>query len=294
MQAGRRPVHGQPEAHDAARAERDPRQAARVDRPVAEDPQVRAQQVAVRGQRAREVRRARFLLALEEELEVGRERDLRGAQCVDCGEDGHDRPLVVARRARVDARLVRERVPRRIPGHDRRAVLGPPRTQRRLEGRRDPGCLGADGLPVEMRIEKERPCRARRREHAVDRHRRARRLEDARVDAALLQHADEERRVRADIRLVRRDVRQREQLAQLRDDRLLVDGDVLRRRGHRHRGKGRRRVGTGGVDGRQQPTGEERRRPRPVHAGSLPTGRRLGLSCQRSRGTIFGSGGSAS
>ena len=268
MQAGRRPVHGQAETHHAAHAERHARQAPRVDRAVAEDPEVRAEQAAVRRERARKVRRARLLLALEEELEVRGERDLRRIERVEGREHGDDRALVVARRARIDARLVGQRELRLGPGNHRRAVLGAARAQHGLEGRRLPRAFRGDRLAVEMRIEKERALRARHAPLAVDGHGRAGRLEDARGNAAFFQHAHQQVRVRADVGRARRDVRQRDQLAQLADDCFLVGGDVPFGRRHRLRLV---RGGAAGNDGENQQREKSAARESSVNSSSGST-----------------------
>ena len=160
VQARRRAVHGQAKAHDAAGTERDPRQAARIDRAVAEEPEIRAQQVAMRGKRLRQIRRARLLFSFEEELELDRAWNLRGGEGIDRRQHRDDGPLVVARGAGVDARLVGERVFRIGPCDRRRAVFHFSGAQDRLEGRRLPRGLGPDRLAVEVRIEKECPPRA--------------------------------------------------------------------------------------------------------------------------------------
>ena len=195
----------------------------------------------MRRERLREVRRALLLLALEEELEVGRQRDLGGGEGIERRQHRDDRTLVVARGARVDPRLVGQRIARVGPGDGGRAVFHPPAAQHRLEGRRLPVRLRADGLAVKVRIEKECPLRARRLALAVDRNRRTRRLEDARGDAALLQHRDEKRRVRPHVGVARRDVGMRQQLAQFADDVLLVGRDMGlgRRQGRRFVGADR-------------------------------------------------------
>ncbi len=168
VQRRRGAIHGEAEPGHAARAEREPRQAARVDRAVAEDPEVGGETLAMRRERACEVRRARLFLALEEELEVRGQRDLRGIERVEGREHRDDRALVVARRARIDACFAGERKLRLRPGNHRRAVLRAARAQHGLEGRRLPCAFRADRLAVEMRIEKERALRALHAAFAVD------------------------------------------------------------------------------------------------------------------------------
>ena len=167
-------------------------------------------------ERAREVRRARLFLALEEELEVRGQRDLRGIERVEGREHRDDRALVVARRARINARLAGERKFRLRPGNHRRAVLYASRAQGWLERRRFPRVFRPDRLAVEMRIEKERALRALHAAFAVDGNRCVRGFQDRRGNAALFQHAHQQVCVRADVGGIRRDVRQRQQLAQFR------------------------------------------------------------------------------
>jgi hypothetical protein len=106
----------------------------------------------MRRERCREVRRSRLLLAFEEDLEVRGQRNLRGVERVDRREQRDDRSLVVAGRARVDARLVGERILRVGPGDDLSAVLPLAVPQDGLEGRRLPGRFGPDRLAVDVLI----------------------------------------------------------------------------------------------------------------------------------------------
>ena len=243
MQACRRPVHGQSKPGDPARTQREARQAARVDRAVAEDPEIGLEDVAMRREGLGKVRRAGLLLALEEELQVCRQRDLRGVQGIEGSEHSDDRTLVVARRARIDARLVRQRVLRIGPGNRRGAVLGTPRAQHGLEWRRLPRALRR--RPAGRRNAHRKVASASPLSPCV--RRRPQRARQAFRGYAPRRHASPAwRRARprsADVGLVRRDVRQCQQLAQLRDDRGLMARDVPLRGGHRLRlvGRGRSR-----------------------------------------------------
>ncbi len=57
-------------AHDASRAERNGRPPRRVPRAIGDHRDVRAEQLPVRPQHALEVRRARLLVSLEQELQA--------------------------------------------------------------------------------------------------------------------------------------------------------------------------------------------------------------------------------
>ena len=251
MQARRRAVYGESKAHDAAGAEGDPRQSPRIDRAVTEDPEIGTQQVPMRGKCPRQVRRARLLLSLEEELEIHRPRNLRLGEGIDRREHRDDGSLVIARGARIDSRFVGERILRVGPGYRRGAIFHLAGAQDRLEGRRFPRRFRSDRLAVEVRVEKECLRRALGAELAVHGDWCAGSFEDAGVDAALFQHTDKELGIAADIRLARGDVRQGEELPQLADDGLLVRSDVSlggsnrpRLVGHRrHRGERERSQG---------------------------------------------------
>ena len=262
VQARCRAVHGQPKAHDAAGTERDPRQASRIDRAVAEEPEIRAQQVSIRGERPRQVRRTRLLLALEEELQIDGAWNLRRNEGIDRGQHRDDGPLVVAGGAGVDARLIGKRVLHIGPRDCCGAIFHLSGAQDRLEGRCLPCRLGPDRLAVEVRIEKECPPRALRAELAVHGDRCAGGFEDAGSDAALFQHPDQKLGIAADVGLARCDVRQCEELPQLADDGFLVGGDVSLGGGNCPRLVGRRRHC--GVRERYQDSDETGAQKRPL------------------------------
>ncbi len=202
------------------------------------------------------MRRARLLLALEEQLHVhGRSAPAR-AERVETREDRDDRALVVARAARVEARLRGERL---LPVEGEGAaplLLERAVAQRGGEGRARP-LLRVDGLPVVVRVDGDGPLRARRREPREDGRRPAGlRRQQARGEAAPLEHRDERVRVLPDVRRVCRDVRDREEGRELRHDIALVRGRPRARRPRRllraRRGGEERSPERGGGEARDQ------------------------------------------
>ncbi len=109
VQGSHRAVEGELQARHPAGAEVDLHPPGGMDRAVAEDPGVGSEQIRVLAQDLREVGRALLLLALQEELEVNRGWTPRGAQGIERRQHGHDRRLVVARRAGVEPPLRIER-----------------------------------------------------------------------------------------------------------------------------------------------------------------------------------------
>ena len=191
VERARRPVDSELNPHHAAHPEGHLRLATLVHRTVAEKPEVGLEELRVAGEHLPQVRRTRFLLTLEEELQVDAGPHPQGPQRIEGAEHRDDRGFVVAGRAGVDACLVGERVFRMHPCNRRRAVIHLSGPQHRLERRRLPRRLGPDRLAVEVADQKECPPRALRTELAVHRDGCARRFEDAGSDAALFQRPDQ-------------------------------------------------------------------------------------------------------
>ena len=144
------------------------------------------------------------------------------AHGVDGGEDGHDRRLVVAGRARVNPCL----------GIDMHAGLGkwnrlPPVAegavpQDRRPGRRRP-LLRIQGLPIVMGVEHQRARRSDGRELAVHRRGSTGNSEQTRIaEAATLEHLNEMIGVATNVRRVACEVRNGEQRCKFADDRGFV------------------------------------------------------------------------
>ena len=105
VQSAHRAVRRDLDLGDPARPEVDLHAACLVNGPVEEEPEVALQATGVRLEEPREVGRARFLLAFQEELQVDRKRERLRAHRVQGGKQRDDRRLVVARRAGVDPPL---------------------------------------------------------------------------------------------------------------------------------------------------------------------------------------------
>ncbi len=103
VQRVRRAVERDLRSGHAAHAEHDLLAPRLVHRSIAEEPGVGPKEGGVLLEDGSEVSGARFLLALEEQLEVHRRPDARGLERVDGREHRDDRRLVVARRAAVEA-----------------------------------------------------------------------------------------------------------------------------------------------------------------------------------------------
>ena len=139
-----------------------------------------------------------------------------GLQRVERGAQRDDRRLVVGRGSRVDARLRRP------------YCIDPAGLSLRLAARstgvNGSGCFqpcGIDRLAVVVTVEEQRPRRARHLQLAID-ERIAGRFENLGREALARQQGAQVLGVAPDVRAVRRDVRNREQLEQLADD-LLSD-----------------------------------------------------------------------
>ena len=136
VERARRTVDGHLDVGDAARAEVELHVAALVHRAVAQQPAVGVELTIVIFDIALEVRRARFLFALEHEPQIDGRLRLDRVQRVERGEHGDDRRLVVARRAPVQPRL------------------RPAAAQHRFPRRRRP-LRGIDWLAVVVRVKRE-------------------------------------------------------------------------------------------------------------------------------------------
>ena len=230
VQRAHRAVGRELEAHHPARAEHDLLAPALMHGAVAEDPRVGAQQVRVRLEHAAQVRGPRFLLALEEELEVDRRRDPRGAQRIERAEHRDDRALVVARGTRVDARLAVDALPRERCRDDLRSRGERSVAEHRRERRARP-LRWVDRLAIVVRVEHDGARGAGRAELAVHSGRPAVALEGARAHAAAAKQLDHGRGISANVHAVRRHVRYREQLGELARDVRFVRLAVFPRRG---------------------------------------------------------------
>ena len=216
-------VHRELGAHDAADAEYDLRTPRLVHGPIAEDPSVGRESRRVRAQHGAQVVGAGLFLALEEELEVDRERNACGTQSVERREHGDDGGLVVACRARVEACVIVENGAAVGQGDDATVSLDRRIAQRGRPGRRRPPC-GIDRLAIVVRVHDDGACRARRAKLSVDGRRRARCLELVRGDPATREHRDERVGIAPDGHAVRREVGNREEGRQLAEHGGLVPG----------------------------------------------------------------------
>jgi hypothetical protein len=185
-----------------------------VDRAVAEEPDVGAQEVGVAREHLAQVRRTGFLLALEEQLEVHRQRHACGAERVDRPQHRDDRRLVVARGARIDPGFAAHG-----PGDGREGNLAAAVGKGTVAQHGLPwGCrpiLGSNRLTIVVRVKDHGARRARRIELTVYGGRASRRLEQPRANPAPLEHPHQVACIRADVDRVGREVRNREQIRQL-------------------------------------------------------------------------------
>ena len=134
--------------------------------------------------------RGRFLLSFEEHLEVHRLRGLRRFHGVDCGEDRHDRHLVVARRAGVDARFA---IDAAAAGGNRDDLSADEQILVAQHWR--PGwcrpLLRVERLAVVVRVEHQRARRTRRLELTIHCRRTTGHGEQLRIrEATFAEHAD--------------------------------------------------------------------------------------------------------
>ena len=219
VQRTRGAEEGHLEVGDAARAEVDLHAPGLVHRAVAQEPGVPGDLVAIVPQEALEVRRARLLLAFQEERDVHRRGAPEGAQRVERGEQAHDGSLVVRGGPAEEARF------RRI-GRARERYLATAVGQRPVAQDRRPRIArplrGIDGLAVVVRVEHDRAPRSRDFQLAVHGGRRALDLEQPRGETAASQHPDEVIGVGADGRGVAREVREGHEVGQLAHDLRLV------------------------------------------------------------------------
>ena len=213
-----RAVHSDLHSGHAARAEIDLLPPRLINRPVADQPCVGFQQVAIFFDDLFQMRRSGLFFALEEKSDVRIDRDLARPQRVERCADGDDRRLVVSGRTRVEPPFGIEFL---IFGRERNV---PPfrferrRTQRRFERIAADPFRRLDRLPVVMNVKDQRARRARRIDFAVDDGRRFGDFEQAGLDAAFFEHPRDQLRVAANIRRVRRHVRDRKQVDEFFDD----------------------------------------------------------------------------
>ena len=168
-------------------------------------------------QQRRKVRRADFLLALEEEAQVDAGLPSRCPKCVQRGENGDDRRLVVAGRAGEQARFRIEPLRQRaqIDGRSVRASQGG------LKWLDRPAAL-TGRLTVVVRVESDRPRRTRNVEFAEHDGRGAVQLQQPCFDLAVTQRLGNDLRVLADAGGIGGVIRDRQQLGELADDGRLV------------------------------------------------------------------------
>src|SRR5262249_29517197 len=151
--------------------------------PVAQQPELRLQQLRVPPEDLRQMRRAGLLLTFEEDFEPDRRLQAGGAQGIEGGHQADDRRLVIARAAAVEAPL---RLQRRAGGDLAASVFQGPVAQDGLPGASAP--LGRiHRLPVIVGIEGNRGTGPSARQLAVDHRRAARRLELLRPEAPRLE-----------------------------------------------------------------------------------------------------------
>jgi hypothetical protein len=165
---------------------------------------------------------AGFLLALEKDLQIYRLLNMAIVHRVHRAEDRHDRRLVVASGARVEAGFgIHARVGRG-EWNDLPALLDGMITQRRRPGRCHP-LFGVERLSVVMRIQHERVHRAGGRKFRVHgRWSTGHGEQTGAVEATTLEHLDEEIRVSPDVGRVAREIGHGEQRRELVHERGFV------------------------------------------------------------------------
>jgi hypothetical protein len=204
-----RTVNRYVEGHDAARAEDQRLLAILEDGAVTNQPDIRREQSLISGESFLQVRRVDLFFAFKRQLDVRFRLQAGSPECIECGEHGDDRRLVVAGAARVQTPLGIEGRAGRRQRNDLAAVFERSVAQRRLKRRRCP-LLRIERLPVVMRVEPDSACRTRhaqlRDDHRVApgyRHRLC-------GQAARLDHFGDQLGVALDVRLIARDIGNRE------------------------------------------------------------------------------------
>ena len=132
-----------------------------------------------------------------------------------------------------------------VPRNDLSAIFETAAAQSRCKRRRDPSIERFDRLAIKVSIKQQCARSTWRREFGVHVHRRARRFENACADASTLEQGDKRFRVTADVVGVRRDIAERQQIAQFADNGFFVRGDMVARGAHgaRHHRCRRGRLG---------------------------------------------------
>ena len=173
VQRTRRAVRRDHDIRHAAHAEHHLLAPALVHRSVGEHPAIAREQCGVPFEQGASMPIARFLFAVEVELEVHARLAPRCTQRIERREHGDDRRLVVAGRARVQAPFGSGGVVRRREWNDRSATVERSVAQCRLPRRRGPA-RRLYRLAIVVRVQDDRARCARRAELAVDRGRAAR------------------------------------------------------------------------------------------------------------------------
>jgi hypothetical protein len=216
--------HLQPD--DAARPEKDLHAAALVDRAVTHEPQIAAQQIGMRLENVPQVRRSGLLLPLEKKLEVHRKWNLCTAQGIDGGEQRHDGRLVVADRTAVHPPLRFDRESRQRP-----VQIPCPVTHFRITDHRLPWIglplLRHHRLTVVMGIQDQGMLRPGRQELAEHRWWGTFHFQAPGPDSAFVHHLFQPSGVPQDVFGISRDVGDRHQVGELRDDSALPLADIL-------------------------------------------------------------------
>ena len=186
----------------------------------AEQQRVAANPVRLGADSRFEIRGSRFLLTFHNHAHIRRQPDASGVERFNRGKERHDRRLVIGGRPSVHAPF---RIDRVLPGVERDGaslwfvLSDDDRGKRRFV---DP--LGrVHWLAVVMEVKRDRPARIRQspfREHE----RRPLGGDDFGREAAPLEHARQRVGVPLDVHRVGRDIRQREEVKQLAQKRLLV------------------------------------------------------------------------
>ena len=244
VQRNARPVHDEFEGQDAAGAETDRGPAALVERAVEDEHRVGGEPAPVAGDRGDEVRGPGLLLAVEDQLEVAGDRDVRCVERVEGAEQGDDRRGVVGDGAGVDAVVGAEHlagVQVEEPGAVGQTAVAEDRPERVLLF--PPGRVHR--LAVVVEVDEQRAVGAGGRPLAED-ERVAFGLEEFGHETAPLEGGPQELRLAPDVRGVGRDRRNGDRLHELghelplRAVHVFLDGGAQILRGRR---SGERRTG---------------------------------------------------
>jgi hypothetical protein len=188
---------------------------------VADEPDVRGQQVFVFRDDLRQVRRAGFFFAFEDELEIGAGRNVRGLEGVERGGDGGEGSFVIAGGTGVDPPFGVDVAGGGECDHAAIFIQGTV-AHYGLPGRSHP-LFRVERLAIVVCVKDDGASGAGRQNLAIDSRRRARDFQQAGADTALFEQRGDGSGVLANAFRIAGEIGQCEQLQELAEDGSLVD-----------------------------------------------------------------------